>query len=131
MRRVLVIDDQADVRAMIALILRVNRFEVVQAPDAVEGLQAFIGSSFDLVIVDIFLHGVNGFELIRTIRERIAGIPIIAISGMTVLDFIARTPELSDVVRLHKPFRPNQLVKAIDTAFASARACAQMFAGPV
>lgn len=61
-------------------------------------------------------------------RGRIAGIPIIAISGMTMLDFIAQTPELSDVVRPQKPFRPNQLVQAIDAALGSARASDNMFA---
>jgi DNA-binding response OmpR family regulator len=65
MPRVLVVDDQSNVRAMIAIVLRVNRFEIVEAASAATALQAFADSSFDLAIVDIFLQGTNGFDLIR------------------------------------------------------------------
>ena len=70
MSRILVIDDQADVRAMIAIVLRVHQFEIVEADSAATGLKAFENSSFDLAIVDIFLQGTNGFDLITMMRER-------------------------------------------------------------
>ena len=47
MPRVLVVDDQSNVRAMIAIVLRVNRFEIVEAASAATALQAFADSSFD------------------------------------------------------------------------------------
>jgi DNA-binding response OmpR family regulator len=121
MSRILVIDDQADVRAMIGIVLRVHRFEIVEADSAAAGLRAFENSSFDLAIVDIFLQGTNGFDLITMMRERSPNLPIVAISGMTALDFVSSSPELSDVVCLQKPFRPNDLVRAIEAAKASSR----------
>jgi DNA-binding response OmpR family regulator len=121
MSRILVIDDQADVRAMIAIVLRVHHFEIVEADSAMAGLKAFENSSFDLAIVDIFLQGTNGFDLITMMRERIPNLPIVAISGMTALDFVSSSPEFSDVVCLQKPFRPNDLVRAIEAANASSR----------
>jgi DNA-binding NtrC family response regulator len=121
MSRILVIDDQADVRAMIGIVLRVHRFEIVEADSAAAGLKAFENSSFDLAIVDIFLQGTNGFDLITMMRERSPNLPIVAISGMTALDFVSSSPELSDVVCLQKPFRPNDLVRAIEAAKASSR----------
>src|ERR1700681_3557340 len=75
MPRVLVVDDQADVRAMICIVLRVNQFEIVEAGSAAVALQAFEDSSFDLAIVDIFLRGTNGFDLIRSMRERVPDLP--------------------------------------------------------
>jgi hypothetical protein len=54
-------------------------------------------------------------------RERIPDLPIVAISGMTALDFVSSLPEFSDVVCLQKPFRPNGLVRAIEAARASTR----------
>ncbi|HUN95428.1 MAG TPA: response regulator, partial [Bradyrhizobium sp.] len=75
MSRILVIDDQADVRAMISIVLRVRHFEIVEAATAAAALQAFDISSFDLAIVDIFLQGTNGFDLIRMMRERIPNLP--------------------------------------------------------
>jgi len=119
MSRILVIDDQSDVRAMISIVLRINHFEIVEAANAAAGLQAFEDSDFDLAIVDIFLQGTNGFDIIRTMRERVPNLPIVAISGMMALDVISALPELADVVCLQKPFRPNDLVRAIETANAS------------
>jgi DNA-binding NtrC family response regulator len=116
MSRILVIDDQADVRAMISIVLRVRHFEIVEAATAAAALQAFERSSFDLAIVDIFLEGTNGFDLIRMMRGRIPKLPVVAISGMTTLDFVAGSPDLSDVVCLQKPFRPNDLTRAIEAA---------------
>jgi DNA-binding NtrC family response regulator len=116
MSRILVIDDQADVRAMISIVLRVRGFEIVEAATATAALQASDVSNFDLAIVDIFLEGANGFDLIRMMRDRNPNLPVVAISGMTTLDFIAQSPDLSDVLCLQKPFRPNDLMRAIEAA---------------
>jgi DNA-binding response OmpR family regulator len=121
MTRILVIDDQADVRAMMSIVLRVHHFEIVEAASAAAALQAFESASFDLAIVDIFLQGTNGFDLIRMMRERVPNLPIVAISGMTALDFVSASPDFADVVCLQKPFRPNDLVRAIEAASAAAR----------
>jgi DNA-binding NtrC family response regulator len=121
MSRILVIDDQTDVRAMIGIVLRVHHFEIVEADSVAAGLKAFEDSSFDLAIVDIFLKGANGFDFIKTMRERVPDLPIVAISGMTALDFVSSSPEFSDIVCLQKPFRPNDLVRAVEAATASCR----------
>jgi len=119
MPRVLIVDDQADVRAMISMVLRINRFEVVEAASAAAGLKAFEDAVIDLAIVDIFLLGGNGFDVITSMRERVPGLPVVAISGMTALDFVADTPGFSNVVCLQKPFRPNELIAAIEAARSS------------
>jgi DNA-binding response OmpR family regulator len=118
LRRVLVIDDQPDVRTMVSIVLRISRFEVVEAASATAGLNEFESSKFDLAIVDIFLQGSNGIDVIRKMRERIPGFPIVAISGMTTLDFVLDAPELFNVICLQKPFRPADLVHAIEAATA-------------
>ena len=119
MPRILVIDDQADVRAMIAMVLRIHHFEVVEAAGAAAGSKAFDESAFDLAIVDIFLSGSNGYEVIVAMRERVPHLPIVAISGMTALQFVAENPELGNVVGLQKPFRPHELTAAIQKALAT------------
>src|SRR5664280_2314895 len=116
MSRILVIDDQADVRAMICIVLRVNHFEVVEAASAAAGLKEFDASEFDLAIVDIFLEEANGFDVIRMMRERVPNLPVVAISGMTALDFVTASPELCNVICLLKPFRPNELMRAVEAA---------------
>ena len=120
MPRVLIIDDQKDVRAMVAIVLRVNRFEVVEAESGAAGLKAFAESPFDVAIVDIFLGDTSGVDVIASLRERAPGLPIIAVSGMTALDFMEQSPHLANVVCLQKPFRPNDLLQALRKAQAAA-----------
>ncbi|MGH6779924.1 MAG: response regulator [Bradyrhizobium sp.] len=131
MRRILVIDDDQDVRAMISIVLRVNHFEVVEAASACAGLQAFAESSFDVVMVDVFLQGANGFDVIAAMRERVADLPVIAMSGIAMLSRVSRSVETANVACLQKPFRPNQLVGAIAAAgeLVGRRASAEMADG--
>jgi len=120
MRRVLVVDDQKEVRAMVAIVLRVNRFDVVEAESGAAGLKAFSEGAFDAAIVDIFLADTSGVDVMAAIRERVPGFPIVAVSGMTALDFMGEAPGLADVVYLQKPFRPNDLLQALHKAQAAA-----------
>ena len=116
MPRVLIVDDQKDVRAMVAIVLRVNQYDVVEAESGAAGLKAFGEATFDAAIVDIFLADTSGVDVMVTIRERAPGFPIVAVSGMTTLDFIGEAPGLADVVCLQKPFRPNDLLQALRKA---------------
>jgi DNA-binding response OmpR family regulator len=115
--RILVMDDQADVRAVVTLALRVKGFEVVGVESGAAGLAAFAESHFDLAIVDIFLGGMNGADVMAVLRERSPNLPI----GVTALDFLSASPELSNVVCLQKPFRPTELLRAIQAAMDSSR----------
>ena len=121
MPRVLIIDDQKDVRAMVAIVLRVNHFEVVEAGSGAAGLKMFAETPVDTVIVDIFLGNESGVDIIASLRERAPALPIVAMSGMTALDFMQQAPpHLANVVCLQKPFRPNDLLQAIRNAQAAA-----------
>ena len=104
---------------MVSIVLRINHFDVVEAASGSAGLKEFEASKFDLAIVDIFLQGTNGLDVMRKMREQIPDFPIVAISGMTALDFLVDAPELSSVISLQKPFRPAELVRAIEAATAS------------
>lgn len=121
MSRVLVVDDQPEVRTIISIVLRMHRYEIVEAASAAAALKlfdqtGFDQTGFDLAIVDIFLQDSNGSDLIAALRARSPGLPVIAISGMTMLD---DAPELSDVVCLQKPFRPADLMNAMQAAQGS------------
>jgi DNA-binding response OmpR family regulator len=124
MPRILVIDDQKDVRAMIAIVLRVRQFEVIEAESAAAGLKTFQESRFDLAIVDIFLQDACGFDVMSRMRDLAPELPIVAISGMTSLDAAPQSAEMLDVVCLQKPFRPNDLINAIEEARRRAQGAA-------
>jgi len=127
MRRILVIDDQAHVRAAVTLALRAKGFEVVTAENGHAGLREFRAAAFDLAVVDIFMPEMDGVKLIKAFRERTPDFPVIAVSGRhlgasgrTALDLFPLAPEFADVVCLQKPFRPAELMQAIAKATAPA-----------
>ena len=70
MKRVLVIDDDVDVGAAIRMILASQRFETTLAYRAHSGIHALEGSSFDVVVVDIFMPGMDGLDTLKAIRSR-------------------------------------------------------------
>lgn len=113
--RVLVLDDDAGVRAAIGTILRREGHEVIAVEDGAAGLQQFATSSVDLAIVDIFLRGLlNGHDIMMSLRERVPTLPMIAISGSAALDALAAYPDLTNVQCLPKPFRPEDLMRAVE-----------------
>jgi DNA-binding response OmpR family regulator len=128
MLRVLVIDDDYSVCAAIRMILDRQGFETVLAPDAHAGIQAFVSSRFDVVIVDIFMAVMNGLETISGIRRRAPTIPLIAMSGFRFRDptspgpdFLGMAVTLGANICLRKPFEPRQLLGAIRSSFERAR----------
>lgn len=116
MPRILVIDDQKDVRAMISMVLRVNHFEVVEAASAAAGLQEFKQTPCDAAIVDVFLDDANGLDLVAAMRELVPDLPVVAVSGMTAFDGVEYSDTLTRVVYLQKPFRPAELMRAVAAA---------------
>ncbi|MGJ5177141.1 response regulator [Bradyrhizobium oligotrophicum] len=121
MPRILVVDDQKDVRAMISMVLRVNQFDVVEAGTAAAGLQLFRDQTFDAVIVDIYLDDSNGLDLVAGMRALVPNIPVVAVSGMSAFDGAAMSDELTRVVYLQKPFRPAELMQAVESARAAVK----------
>ncbi len=77
---------------------------------------------YDLMIVDIFMPGMRGFESVRTFHERAISTPLIAISGYAFAstrtpapDFLRMTLELGATRCLRKPFRPATLLAVVNT----------------
>ena len=126
MTRVLVIDDDRSVGAAIQMMLARQDCDSVVAQDAQAGVQAFESSKFDVVIVDIFMPGLDGLETIKGIRERAPTVPIVAMSGFkfrnsmaSAPDFLGMAAKLGATFCLRKPFAPQQLMAAINSCLDS------------
>jgi len=124
--RILVIDDQGHARTAIVLALQAQGFDVVGADGGQSGLTKFAQSDFDVVLADIFMPGIDGVTLIKLLRERNPRLPVVAMSGAllgtsgrTALDQLRNISEFADVVCLQKPFRPNELLRAVTAALAT------------
>lgn len=119
MAQILVIDDDHAVRGAMQLLLQAEGFDVVVASDGTNGIVTAQANAPDLVIVDLFMPGMTGVDTIKAIRERIPRVPIIAISGVLPNSTASSADSLSSAaltgadLTLHKPFRPNELLKAV------------------
>ena len=112
MTRVLVVDDEPNLRHSVGYALRQEGYDVVVADDGEQGLVTFRRALTDLVILDVMLPGIDGFEVCRRIRRE---------SNVPVLMLTARGTELDKVVGLEigaddylvKPFSMRELVARV------------------
>jgi CheY-like chemotaxis protein len=124
--RILVIDDDLCVSAAIQAILARRQCDTVVASRAHAGIHAFQTSGFDVVMVDLFMPGMNGLDTITRIRSESA-VPMIAMSGFRLRnsldpdqDFLGMAILRGATTSLRKPFSPPQLVAAIDRSLGLA-----------
>jgi CheY-like chemotaxis protein len=128
MPRVLVVDDDPMVCTAIEIYLERHNFLVTIADGGESGLRTLEGNAFDLMIVDIFMPHMRGFESIRIFHERAPAIPLIAMSGYAFAnlntpapDFLRMALDLGATRCLHKPFTPAALLAVINDCLGEAR----------
>jgi DNA-binding NtrC family response regulator len=117
MARILVIDDDADMRALLEQMLTPAGHEVVLAVDGREGVEKYRSRPADLVITDLFMPNQEGLETIVELRRRFQDAVIIAMSGRTAgISLLSVAERLGAVAILEKPFSSNQLLNAVEKA---------------
>lgn len=120
MRRVLVVDDEANLRHTLGYALRQEGYEVLTAENGEDGLATFRSAKPELVILDVMLPRIDGFEVCRRIRRE---------SDVPILMLTARDTELDKVVGLEigaddylaKPFSMRELVARVRAMLRRAR----------
>ena len=111
---VLIVEDHEDSRQMYAAFLRLQ-FNVMEAGDGVGALQAMQEQLPDIVVTDLALPRMDGFELVQRMRadERLRDVPVIALSGYSGAEFETRAREAGSTLVLQKPCLPDDLAKAV------------------
>jgi len=112
--RILVIDDDPDVRAFISETLAEQGYAVSEAADGKTGLNAFAANSPDLVVLDFIMPGLSGADVASRILSTHPDQPILFVSGYSETDSIKRIAPKAPL--LTKPFRAEALTKAVRTA---------------
>lgn len=127
MMRILIIDDDPAVCAATKLVLEANGFVVTAAADGPSGIRAIEQEPFDLTICDLFMTKMNGLEAIKVIRRIKPAMPVIAASGFMfggncpeMPNFDAMAAEVGANASLYKPFKPKDLLGAVQKALAAA-----------
>ncbi len=115
--KILVVDDEADVVEMLKKRLLKEGYEVVVAFDGQEALLRVAGDNPDVVLLDLMLPKLNGFEVLKQIRQEFADKwrPVIIISAKTELDSIKECYDLEADLYLHKPCAIENILRGIET----------------
>ena len=134
MSRILVIDDDPAVRMTIKLVLERDGHAIELATDGRAGMKAIQAGGIDLLIVDIFMPGIDGLETIREVHRHQPNLPALVISGTSLEgpglfdpglrapDFLAMAVKLGAVRSLQKPFKPRDIIGAVRQCLGDAAA---------
>jgi DNA-binding response OmpR family regulator len=115
MKCILVIDDKDDVRSFISMALSAFGFTIQQAHDGDAALRMIDSQKPDLIICDVNMHGMNGYELLSAVRaaSETAAVPFIMTTGFTTPDGFRRAMNAGADDYLTKPFSPDDLVDSV------------------
>jgi CheY-like chemotaxis protein len=125
MASILVIDDDQAVLATIKVLLERAAHAVEAVDNSRAGLRLLERCDFDLLIVDIFMPGMDGFETMKLVHQSRPEMPVIVISGQQFRlaserqpDFLHMATRLGAVSSLQKPFKPFELMAAVASSLS-------------
>jgi DNA-binding response OmpR family regulator len=118
---VLVVDDEADARALVSEYLERHGFDVDQASDGIDALSYLYATKPLALLIDLVMPRMNGVDVIRQIRtdRKLAGVPIIAMSGTS--EMLARAKEAGAETGVPKPINLPLLLRTVRAQMARAR----------
>ncbi len=122
--RVLVVEDSASQAKRLRTVLESAGYQVETARDGTEGLTTFAASSFDLILSDVMMPGLSGYELCRQIKRdpRGADIPFVLLTSLAKPLDLIRGLECGADNYIYKPFQPEALLGRIKTILANTTA---------
>ena len=115
MKRILVIDDEADLIKEVQVMLEYAGYEVLAASRGGEGVETAIAEQPDLIILDILMPGMDGFEALRRLKENAETehIPVIILSCKGESQSLFKAQELGSTDYIIKPFEQDELLALI------------------
>lgn len=119
--RVLIVDDYPDAREMYAEYLQFSGFDTVEATNGMEALQRAIDTSPDIILMDLSLPVMDGWEATRRLKadDRTASIPVVALTGHALAGISEGAKKAGCDAFVTKPCLPEDLVKEINKVLDS------------
>jgi DNA-binding response OmpR family regulator len=114
-QRILVVDDEDDVRELVVYRLRRSGYDVLEAPNGEQALQLALEESPDLVVADVMMPRLDGFELTRRLRAEpsTSRIPVILLTARAQEADVSQGFDAGADDYLKKPFNPDELVQRV------------------
>ncbi|MBU9888401.1 MAG: response regulator [Candidatus Omnitrophica bacterium] len=111
-KKVLVIDDEKDVRDLVAEQLRVLRYHAIVASNGYEGLEKVKQENPDLIILDLLMAGMSGYETFMRLRQAGIQTPVIALSGRKGMEGLFEKGQLAGFIL--KPYESRELLEKVE-----------------
>jgi DNA-binding response OmpR family regulator len=112
-KKILVVDDEKNIRLTLSQALETLGMPVQTAGDGEEALQKLQDSDFSLVLLDLKLPGMDGLEVLRRIRESRPKTRVIMITAHGTIDYAVEAMKLGAVDFLRKPFSPGEIRRLV------------------
>jgi two-component system KDP operon response regulator KdpE len=116
MQRVLVVDDEPPIRRFLRTSLSAQGYHVIEAEDGPSAKAALRQNAVDVIVLDLGLPGLDGFEIIKQLREQGSTIPIVVLSSRTDEAGKVRALDLGADDYVTKPFGMDELIARLRTA---------------
>ena len=114
--KVLVIDDEKVVLDSVNKILTDEGYDVETNLSGRDGLTEALHADYDIVLTDIRMPDIGGMKVLRDIKRSKPSLPVIMITGYASVQSSVQAMKLGAADYVEKPFTPDQLIKAVDTA---------------
>jgi len=114
-KRILVADDEESLRYLITETLELGDYEILQARDGEEAFRLAIESKPDLILLDMMMPKMTGFEVTQALRERGETTTIVLLTARSQKESREKGLELGANYYLIKPFSPLELLNLVDT----------------
>ena len=116
MNSILIIDDEAPIRSMLRLILEREGYQIIEAPDGIEGISHYREHPTDLIITDLIMPNKDGIGMIIELKKEYPDINIIAMSGGGLNrpdGYLKGAKQLGAKYTLSKPIDREELLRAV------------------
>ncbi|MBZ0269132.1 response regulator [bacterium] len=119
--KILVIDDEENIRATLEEFLTLTGYRVTTAANGAEGLDRLGAASFDLVLSDLKMPGVDGIAVIEWVKETQPDLPVVVMTGFATVDSTIRALRLGAEDYLLKPFSLDEIERTIESCLEKRR----------
>lgn len=113
-RRILIVEDDATLRRVLCDMLRLKGYDVAQAKDGIEGLRTLEEFAPHLVVADVMLPQMDGFEMVRRMRSARADVEVLFLSALDSAEDVVEGFRSGGHDYLRKPFDMNELLVRIE-----------------
>jgi two-component system, NtrC family, response regulator AtoC len=115
-KKILIVEDEENFRHILSVILKKEKFDVETAPNGEEGLQRLSESTFDQVLCDIRMPGMDGMDFLKEVQKRGMDTCVIMMSAYGTIDTAIEAMKLGAYDYISKPFKPDEIILTLKKA---------------